>query len=192
MEEALRIIKGLFSDGPVDFADKYYTITNLEGFPKPVQRPHPPILIGGGGKRMLSIAGREANIVGLTFRGRGDGEGLDMDDVPTSMEQKLTWVRQAAGERFDDLELNIIVFGAVVTDSQQEAAQQVATLIRATEGYEVSGEQLLASPHFLIGSVDQISEELLSNREKCGISYVSVFERDMDAFTPVVARLAGK
>ena len=72
-EETLRIIKGLFSDGPVDFTGKYYTITHLEGFPKPVQRPHPPILIGGGSKRMLSIAGREADIVSLNFRAREAG-----------------------------------------------------------------------------------------------------------------------
>ena len=190
-EETLRIIKGLFSDGPVDFTGKYYTITHLEGFPKPVQRPHPPILIGGGSKRMLSIAGHEADIVSLNFRARESGR-VDM----TSMEQKLTWVRQAAGDRFNDLELNLHTFAVVVTDRPQEAAQQVATFmrafIRATEGDAITAEQVLASPHFLIGSVDQISEELLSYREKYGISYITVHEKDMDAFTPVMARLAGK
>ena len=133
-EETLSIIKGLFSTGRVHFTGKYYTITHLEGFPKPVQRPHPPILIGGGSKRMLSIAGREADIVSLNFRARESGR-VDM----TSMEQKLTWVRQAAGDRFNDLELNLHTFAVVVTDRPQEAAQQVATFmrafIRATEGY---------------------------------------------------------
>lgn len=190
-EETLHIIKGLFSDGPVDFTGKYYTITHLEGFPKPVQRPHPPILIGGGSKRMLSIAGREADIVSLNFRARGS-ESLDM----TSMEQKLTWVRQAAGDRFNDLEFNLHTFAVVVTERPQEAAQQVAPFMRAfigaTKDDAVTAEQVLASPHFLIGSVDQISEELLSYREKYGISYITVHERDMDAFTPVMARLAGK
>ena len=190
-EETLRIIKGLFSEGPVDFTGKYYTITQLEGFPKPVQRPHPPILIGGGSKRMLSIAGREADIVSLNFRARGS-ESLDM----TSIEQKLTWIRQAAGDRFNDLEFNLITFAVVVTDRPQEAAQQVAAFMRAfigaTKDDAVTVEQVLASPHFLIGSVDQISEELLSYREKYGISYITVHERDMDAFTPVMARLAGK
>lgn len=190
-EETLRIIKGLFSDGPVDFPGKYYTITHLEGFPKPIQRPHPPILIGGGSQRMLSIAGREADIVSLNFRTRGS-ESLDM----TSIEQKLTWVRQAAGDRFKDLELNLITFAVVVTERPQEAAQHVAPFMRAfigaTKGDAVTAEHVLASPHFLIGSVDQISEELLSYREKYGISYISVHERDMEAFTPVMARLAGK
>lgn len=190
-EETLHIIKGLFSDGPVDYTGKYYTITHLEGFPKPVQRPHPPILIGGGSKRMLSIAGREADIVSLNFRARGS-ESLDM----TTMEQKLTWVRQAAGDRFKDLELNLINFAVVVTERPQEAAQQVATFMRAfigaTQGDAVTAEHVLASPHFLIGSVDQISEDLLSSREKYGISYITVHERDMEAFTPVMARLAGK
>src|SRR6266568_4197945 len=74
MEEALHIIKGLLADGPVNFSGKYYTVTDLEGHPKPVQRPHPPILIGGGGKRLLSIAAREATTVGFTptFRAVGD------------------------------------------------------------------------------------------------------------------------
>ncbi len=190
-EETLHIIKGLFSDGPVDFTGKYYTITHLEGFPKPVQRPHPPILIGGGSKRILSIAGREADIVSLNFRAR-ESERADM----TSLEQKLTWVRQAAGDRFNDLEFNLITFAVIVTNRPQEAAQQVATFMRAfigaTQDDAVTAEQVLVSPHFLIGSVDQISEELLSYREKYGISYITVHERDMDAFTPVMARLAGK
>jgi probable F420-dependent oxidoreductase len=192
VEESLRIIKGLFSDRPVDFTGKYYTITHLEGFPKPVQRPHPPILIGGNGKRMLSIASRGANIVGLDIGVPGNGRSLDLNDVPATMEQKLTWIRQSAGDRFNELELNIIVFGVVVTDCQHEAAQQAVTSIRAIEGYGATAEQLLDSPHFLIGSVDQICEELLSYREKYGISYISVYERDMDAFTPIIARLAGK
>ena len=81
MEEAIQIVKGLFADGPLDFAGQYYTITGLEGFPKPVQRPHPPLHIGGGGQRLLSIAAREADIIGFIPRARADGKGQDLTDA---------------------------------------------------------------------------------------------------------------
>jgi len=110
MEEGVQIIKGLFADGPVDFAGHYYTITGLEGFPKPVQRPHPPLHIGGGGQRLLSLAAREADIVGFLPRARRDGMGQDVTDAtPEALEQKIAWVREAAGARFDELELGVLV-----------------------------------------------------------------------------------
>src|SRR5437879_12904181 len=106
MEEAIQIVKGLFADGPVDFAGQYYTITNLEGFPKPMQRPHPPIHIGGGGQRLLSIAAREADIIGFIPRARADGRGQDlMDATPDALEQKIDWVREAAGAGVSELVL---------------------------------------------------------------------------------------
>ncbi len=187
LEEALHIIKGLFAEEPLSFSGKYYTVTNLAGFPKPIQRPHPPIFVGGGGKRILSIAAREANIVGFDPRSRVDGSGLDVTDATSeAMERKVTWVRQAAGERFNELELNTIVFTVVVTDQRQQASEQLA------QRFQMTAEQILEVPHCLVGTVEQISEDLLYRRERYGISYVSVFDESTEAFAPVVARLAGK
>jgi len=187
LEEALHIIKGLFAAEPLNFSGKYYTITNLAGFPKPIQRPHPPIFVGGGSKRILSIAAREANIVGFGPRTRTDGSGLDVTDATAeATERKVAWVRQAAGERFNELELNAIVFTVLVTDQRQQASEQL------TQRFQMSAQQVLEMPHCLMGTVDQITEDLLYQREKFGISYVSVFEESMEAFAPVVARLAGK
>jgi probable F420-dependent oxidoreductase len=186
-KEGLTIIKGLFADGPVNFSGTYYTITNHEGTPKPVQKPL-PILVGGGGKRVLSIAAREANIVGINFNleqgavnrtTMGTGGANETDE-------KIGWIRAAAGPRFDELELNVTVFVAVVTDDQTAMAERVAP------GFGMPPAEVLESPHALIGSVEQIVETLEARRERYGISYI-VFSGDgYERLAPVVAKLAGK
>ena len=191
MEEAIQIVKGLFADGPVDFAGQYYTITGLEGFPKPVQRPHPPLHIGGGGQRLLSIAAREADIIGFIPRVRADGQGQDlMDATPEALEQKIAWVREAAGARFAEIELGVLVAQVFTTEDREQAAQLITTTLAA--GYHVSTDQILQAPYLLIGSIDQICEDLLVRRERFGISYISVFEHSLEMLAPVIARLAGK
>jgi probable F420-dependent oxidoreductase len=186
-KEGLTIIKGLLGEGPVNFSGTYYTITGHEGTPKPVQKPL-PILVGGGGKRVLSIAAREAQIVGINFnleqgavnRATMQTGGADSTD------EKIGWIRAAAGSRFDELELNVTVFAAVVTDDQPAMAERIAP------GFGMSPAEVLDSPHALIGSVDQICESLEARRARYGISYV-VFSGDrFEPLAPVVARLAGK
>ncbi len=191
MEEAIQIVKGLFADGPVDFAGQYYTITGLEGFPKPVQRPHPPLHIGGGGQRLLSVAAREADIIGFLPRARPDGQGQDlMDATPEALEQKITWVREAAGARFADLELGILVAQVFTTQDRQQAAHLIATTLAA--GYQVSTDQILQAPYLLIGSIEQICEDLQVRRERFGISYITVFEHSLEVLAPLITRLAGQ
>src|SRR5947209_8933951 len=151
MEEAIQIVKGLFADGPVDFAGQYYTITGLEGFPKPMQHPHPPLHIGGGGQRLLSVAAREADIVGFIPRARPDGQGQDlMDATPEALEQKITWVREAAGARFSELELGVLVAQVITTEDREQAAQFIATTLAA--GLNVSTDVILQAPYLLIGT----------------------------------------
>lgn len=190
LEEAVHIIKGLFADGPLTFSGNYYTVTDFEGHPKPAQRPYPPILIGGGGKRLLSIAAREATIVGFVPIFRADGSGTDVTDAASeSLMEKLAWVRQAAGDRFDDLELNILVAEVVITEDREQVAQFIAAAIAPNMGASV--EQVLQVPYVLIGTVDQICENLLARREQFGISYITVYEKNLEALAPVIARLAG-
>ncbi|MEO6888782.1 MAG: LLM class F420-dependent oxidoreductase [Ktedonobacteraceae bacterium] len=191
LEEAIHIVKGLFAGGPVDFAGQYYTVTGLEGFPKPVQRPHPPLHIGGGGQRLLSIAAREADIIGFIPRARADGRGQDLTEAtPEALEQKIAWVREAAGERFADLELGILVAQVLTTEDREQAAQFIATTLAA--GLDVSTDVILRAPYLLLGTVDQICEDLLARRERYGISYINIFEQSMEALAPVVARLAAQ
>ena len=186
LEEAVPIIKGLLAGERVTFAGRHYTIADLEGRPTPVQRPHPPIAIGGGGRRTLTLAAREATIVGLVPRARRDGSGLDLADLSdAATRQKLEWVRAAAGDRFDSLEINALIQAVAVTDQRTAAADQLAARFKA------SRDVVLETPYVLVGSVEEICATLCERRERWGISYLTVFERDMEAFAPVVARLAG-
>ena len=186
LEEAVKILKGLFGETPVTFAGKHYAVTGVDGFPKPVQQPYPPLLIGGNGKRLLSLAAREANIIGLLMRTHGSQ--LDMStSTTTAMAQRLSWIREAAGERFNELEINTVVFNVVVTDDRQQAVEQVA------QGWGTTPEVVRDSIHVLVGTVDQMCEDLERWREQLGISYIAVpGQANIMALAPVVARLAGK
>jgi len=187
LEEAVRIIKGLWEDGPLTFVGNHYVITDYDGQPKPLQRPHPPIFIGGGGKRLLSFAAREADIVGIVPRAKPAGDGLDRaEETDACVAQKVSWLREAAAHRFDRLELALLISAVVVTDDRQAAAGRIAAQTSRTV------DEVLASPGVMIGSVEAIVDKLLEQRERHGFSYVSVFPRDTDTFAPVVARLAGK
>jgi len=187
MAETVTIVKGLLAGEPVHFTGRHYTIAGLRGTPTPVQRPHPPLVIGVGGQRLLSLAAREASIVSLVPRARRDGGGLDRGDFgEAAFRQKIEWVRAAAGDRFAGLELHTLIQAVVVTDRRTEAAQPFATRFR------MDREAVLESPYVLIGSIDEICAALESRRERHGISSVTVFDRDLEAFAPVVARLTGR
>ena len=128
LEELIKVIKALFGEEPVTFAGKYYNVNGLVGSPSPVQRPHPPIFMAGGAKRVLSIAGREADIVGLHFRTYADGSGGDVTSAAAdATAEKVEWVRQAAGERFDSLELNVMIRWLSTNDNPEQAAEELAT-----------------------------------------------------------------
>ncbi len=153
--------------------------------PRPVQQPHPPLLIGGGSRRILSVAAREAEIVGITTRARFDGTKDTTDLTASATDEKIAWVRDAAGDRFPELELNIIVSHIVVTDDRRGAA------VRLADDLGVFPDEVIASPQVLIGTVAQMAEDLQERRERYGLSYIVVMEGNLDTFAPVVARLAG-
>lgn len=187
-EEAIQVVKQLFTQETVNFQGKYYTINDMRSQLKPVQQPYPPIFIGGGGKRMLSIAAREADIVGI--HAINTAQGMDVaDSTPQAIEQKVAWVREAAGERFNDLELACPIFRVTLNDGQGQGNQ---VLQRGGPAMRSDLTTVQESIHTLTGSMDQIVEELLARRERYGFSYIQVTERLLDAFAPIVARLAGK
>ncbi len=202
LAEAVAILKGCFGDGPFSFSGEHYTLTDYEGLPKPVQRPHPPIFIGGGGRRTLELAAREADIVGLaprTLGGAGtSGSGPLVRSDPRSItvaatEEKLAWLREAAGDRFDALELNVYpagtATGPVITDHPRAVAADIADGIAARTGLTITVDELLESPHVFIGSIDGLTAKLTELRERLGIS--SFMTGDIDTLAPVVERLAG-
>jgi probable F420-dependent oxidoreductase len=187
LEEAVTIIKGLWGPEPVTQTGEHYQVTAAVGHPTPVQRPHPPILLGGGGRRMLSLAGRHADIVGIApaaVTGEVDIESAKTA-TPGATDAKLEWIRAAAGDRFDDLELNVLLFAAIIGQDRQSNAEAIAA------AFEMPVEDTLASPHLCFGSVDEICDDLLERRERWGISYVTFPGDALDAAAPIVARLRG-
>ena len=188
MEEGLKIIKGLFAGGQFSFTGKHYTIKELEGFPSPLQKPHPPIILGGGGRRMLRLAAREADVVNVNFvlsAGRV-GRELVRSGIAPRTDEKIEWIKEAAGPRLDELELSITVFLASVTDDRESMAAAIAA------GLGLEPADILEMPHFLIGTVDQLVTDIEARRERYGISYVIVPGEASESLAPVVAKLAGK
>jgi probable F420-dependent oxidoreductase len=185
-EEAVRVIKSAWGDGSFTFHGQHYLITEYDGQPKPLQRPHPPILIGGGGSRLLSVAAREADIIGILPRATTEGTLDSGDETDASVAQKVEVIRRAAGDRFDQVELNLYMWEVAVTDDRRAAAEAIATRRSRPVDY------VLESPYFLIGTINAMVEKVLELRERHLISYISVFPSDTKAFAPVVARLSGK
>jgi probable F420-dependent oxidoreductase len=187
MEEALAIFKSLWGDGKATFTGDHYQVTDAEGAPAPVQRPHPPILIGGGGRRVLSLAAREADIVGInpTLTEGFVGPGAAASATAPACREKVGWVREAAGERFADLELQCLTFFVQVVNNRDEVLANLAPLFSITP--EEAGQVPLA----LIGTVDQICEQLAQRREELDLSYWIIHEAEIEAFAPIVAKLAG-
>jgi probable F420-dependent oxidoreductase len=190
LAEAIAVLKGLFADGPFSFSGKFYTITEMDGLPKPAQRPHPPFMIGGGGRRTLELAGREAQVVGLAPRVRS--ERADPASVtPAATLEKIGWARAEAGDRADALEFNIYptLVPPTLTDDARSAAEEAAVRVSERTGVTVSAVELLESPHVWIGSLDGIAQKFLELRERFGITSVMIGE--VDPLAPVVERLAG-
>jgi probable F420-dependent oxidoreductase len=185
--EGLEIIKGLFTGEPFSFSGKHYAITELAGTPLPVQRPHPPIVIGAGAKRMLRIAGREADIVSVNFdlaSGAIDA-AMAVTGLAEATKEKIGWIREGAGDRFDDIELSVTVFMAAIVDNREEFAGMVA------QGFGLTAEQGLSIPHFCVGTEQQIIEDLQQRREEYGFSYVVISGGAEETMAPIVAKLAG-
>ncbi|GAA4616483.1 LLM class F420-dependent oxidoreductase [Actinoallomurus liliacearum] len=180
LAEAIQVLKGLWRGGPYSFTGEHYTLSGLEQRPLPVQRPHPPLVLGGGGPRMLRLAAREADVVNLTLRVRADGSGPDTaDGGPDAFRRKIEIVREAAGSRFEAIELgtSVLRVGPGRTAEAWSAADPAAQ----------SG-----TPQVLTGGTPAVCDALRRWRDDLGVSYYVLHnEADLDAFVPVVERLAG-
>lgn len=187
LEEALVIIKGLWSDEPVDFEGRHYRVSNMVGLPKPAQHPRPPIVIGGGGPKVLALAGRHADIVGLNPS--LPAGVIDAQAGPSATaeatEDKVRTVRAAAGDRFDRIEIQTRIHLAIVTDDPQAMFELFA------EGFGLTPEQARHSPHALCGTVEQMVDDLQERRERFGISTIGLSAASLDDMAPVIAALAG-
>ena len=183
LRETVSIVKAFFKEEEaITFRGQHYQIENLEASPRVTQQPHPPIMIGGRQKGVLSYAAREADIVSISMLDRP----LPGQPPPATFAEKVEWVREAAGDRFERLIIHANASNVEVTDNPAEALARLSERTGRTEA------ELLESPATLVGSVDGIVERLEAWRERCSVSYFIVQKRVMDDFAPVVARLAAE
>ncbi len=187
LREAVAVIKGLWSEGKVTLDGEHYRIHDATGGPPPRATPHPPIIIGGGSPRVLGLAATEADIVGINPNLAAGYVGPEVAATATAshFRQRVQWVREAAGSRFDQLELQLLSFAVQIVPNGRELLQSMAP------AFGLSTEEILEVPIALVGTVDEICETLARRREEYGFSYWVVHDGDVDAFAPVVARMAG-
>ncbi|MFT5442372.1 MAG: putative F420-dependent oxidoreductase [Myxococcota bacterium] len=187
LTEVVSLLKAHFAGGPIDEQGEHVTVNGYSGVPAPVQKPHPPIMIGGGSKRILTLAGKEADIVSFNFNNRAGILGPDgvMNSTEEKTQEKLGWVREAAGARFDEIEFEIGAYFTFIGDNADAAAGGMA------KAFGLTDSQMRSHPHGLFGSVDEVCDELVRRREIFGTNYITVPDTAIDAFAPVVAKLAG-
>ena len=188
MIEGIDVMKGCFAQGVFSYAGKHYTITNYDGLPKPLQAPCPPILIGGGGKRVLTYAAQVADIIGINATMSAGAVGPEAISTMTAeaVDGKVDIIRETAGDRFNHVEMNIRAFLVNITDDAAGAISRLAA------GMGVEESMVAETPFALMGPPSKLIEDLIARRERWGFSYVIVGGEDIEKFAPVVAALSGK
>ena len=187
MIESLGIIKRLLRGEEVTHEGRFYRLDRARVQPAPIQRPHPRIMLGGGGPRVLAIAAREAQIVSFVPQFSATGRPMARHATESALAKRVGQVRNAAGPRFDELELNIFVGDAGVVGGPQPLSSSLGALVKSAGPAVVGG-----SPYLLYGTIDQLREAMLRRRERTSVSSYGIPARVMEAFAPIVAALHGK
>ena len=198
LEEAVEVIRGLFGDEPFSFSGEHYRIERLDGLPKPVQRPHPPLFIGGGSPRILRLAGRVADYVGIAANlGAGKlGREAVVDLSRQAVERKLGWAREGIAAAKRDPRSLVLELNHWLVRITPSTALAREFLEHSASRQQVEPQLLAASPSVLVGTVEQCADALLERRESLGISYIQLDAGypapDFASLRPLVERLAGK
>jgi probable F420-dependent oxidoreductase len=187
-EEAVQVLQGLLrTEGPFSFDGAYYQVHGHTLLPRPVQQPGPPLIIGGGGKRVLSFAAQHADIVSINVNLREGTGGAEtaVNASPERTREKVAWVKDAAGDRFGDIELNALIGFVLITDDATSVAEAMAP------HFGIDAKDALHVPLTLMGTLDEMKEELQWRREEYGISYWSIEADSWEALGPIVSSLSG-
>ena len=188
LDESLTIVKGLLAGTPVHYQGDFYRIDGLDLDVLPTPRPSSPrLLVGAGGRRMLRLAARHADIIGLLPAPIQNSTDSDnpIDRLPAAFDAKLGVIREAAGDRFENIEIN--AFGTFVITGTRRAETQELILQRGWTGIDV--EAVWQMPTIFIGSVDQIRADLHARRERFGLSYLIVGEDSLPSLIKIIAGL---
>lgn len=190
LEEALVIIDALWRGEPLSFAGEHYRIQDLAGYPAANDSQRPTLVVGGGRPRVLRLAGRVADVVGILTSAYGTGRMVSPATERTreAVAEKIGWIREGAGDRFEQIELSMIP--TIVVTGNRDAAASAAALQHGWDGYTAA--DVLEMPSMLIGTVDEIIDALVRRREEFGFSYIIVSDKQMEELAPVVAALAGR
>ncbi|MFA5775050.1 MAG: TIGR03621 family F420-dependent LLM class oxidoreductase [Ilumatobacteraceae bacterium] len=185
--EGLDVIRGCMAADAFSYSGKHYTITNYNGLPKPIQAPCPPVLIGGGGKRVLTYAAQHADIIGINATLTAGAVGPDVIGTMTAaaVGEKVAIVSNAVGARANEIEMNIRAF---MVNINEDATGSIERLAKAMN---VEAQMIAETPFALIGPPSKLIEDLYARRERWGFSYIIVGGADIDSFAPVVAALRG-
>lgn len=185
LAEAIAVMKRLFMEGNVTFEGRHYRMKGAELGPKPLQRPHPPILIAGGGREILALAAREADIVGIVARfGRGGRVRKHREVTFDATVEKIGWVREAAGERFDRIELSMFL-DVTLTDDPERAVRELAEQFKRPPG------QITESVYRVVGTVDDVRARVVRMRDELGITYFCLRGPDVERLGPLVKEMTG-
>jgi len=187
LAESLEIMRSLWQTGSATFHGEHYQVPAAKGFPAPVTSGGPPLVIGGGGRRILTLAGRYASIVSVvpSLAAGYIGPEVAAQAILDRYHDRVRWAREAAGERAGDLELQCWTATVQVVANADEVIESLAP------AFDLTPDQLRAAPLALIGTAAEITETLRKRREELGFSYIVVHEAEMDALAPVIAELAG-
>ena len=190
MVEAIDVVRGLWSGQPLNFQGEHYVVRDMTGAPSPCQPGGPPIIVGGGGKRVLTEAARRADIVGLnaSLHAGSVGPETALSALGERFLERRNWVEEAAGERFSQLELQMNTFMTAVTATTAEADEMIEGMAPM---FGLSPDQARTIPMVLAGTVNDVCEQLHHHRELYGTSYWVIHEGEVDAMAPVVAKMSG-